>query len=263
MKNLMTAATVATFAIIASNVSFAQCRISGGPVSRPAHRPQPVVVHKTYHHVSKRGGSVKPAPAAYQPAHAAQPSPPVATSTATPLTQVAVGQRVEIDGRRFGHSPGSVTLRINQMIWQTQLAGWGGNKAVAILPRLEITEPTRATVVVNTVMGKTAAELDVVLLPAAPEAQPVQPTVVNPGQTITVDGTNLGAARGQIQLQISGITLVANVSMWNDATVTATLPNMQLTEPVEAKLNIVRSDGTVADSLVVVLSTHGQNVASR
>jgi hypothetical protein len=152
------------------------------------------------------------------------------------------------------------------MIWQTQLAGWGGNKAVAILPRLEIAEPTRATVVVNTVMGKTAAELEVLLLPAAPEVaevQPAQPTNVYPGQTITVDGANLGAARGQIQLQISGINLVANVSMWNDTTVAATLPKMHLTEPVEAKLNIVRADGTVADSLDVVLSTRGHNVASR
>ena len=258
MKTLIATATIA---VITSNISFGQCNKSGGHISRPVYRPQPVVVHKPYRPVTKPSCSIKPAPIVHKPAPIIPPAP---------LPQIAAGQRVTIDGRLFGHSPGSVVVRIGQMILQAQLAGWSSSQAVAILPELPISGPTPATVVVNTAYGKKAAELDVELLPAAapvggiaqPQQQP-QPTVVAPGQAVTLDGANLGTVRGQIQLNISGITLIAQVSTWTNASVTATLPNMQLAQPVEAKLNIVKADGTVADSLDVVFSPGGETVASR
>lgn len=268
MKLVLTAAAIA---LSVNSISFAQCNKPGDGYShRPTYRP--VTNYKRTHYTPKRSCSDNYRPVAphIETPYSAQPDHIIAPEPPALRPQIESGQRVTIDGRGFGLSPGSVILRVGQLTLPAQLAGWNNTQTVAVLPQLPIRTATPATVAVHAVDGTVVAKLDIELLPANPSnggvqppAQPSEPTVVAPGQTVTLDGANLGHAPGQIQLTISGITLVAQVSSWTDSTVTATLPSLQLAQSVNGEIRIVKANGSTADQIAVVFSPNAQSVASR
>lgn len=266
MKNLILASIAAS--TIFSNVAFAQCSKSGGShYNRPVYRPAPVhhepVHHPHYEHTYtpvRKSCSITPRPV-YQPVHQPAPAP-------APLPEVESGQQVTIDGRLFGSRAGRVAVKIGALVMDARVVDWTSTQVTAVLPQLPLASPAKATVVVLTISGHVADELDVSMLPAsAPRpADPVADTqrpVVTAGQTITLEGANLGGLAGQVQITVSGLTLNAQVSSWSNTQTTATLPVMNFAQPVPATVQILTADGQLADQIEVTFAPDSQQVAGR
>jgi hypothetical protein len=63
---------------------------------------------------------------------------------------------------------------------------------------------------------------------------------------------NRGTQAGQVNLVLNGVRLPLNVLGWDEAGVTVTLPEMQITSPAQAQLEIVRP-GSNAETLSIQL----------
>jgi hypothetical protein len=82
-------------------------------------------------------------------------------------------------------------------------------------------------------------------------AQPVMQVPV--GSTLTLQSPGLGAAAGQVMLQIDKVAVPAMVNEWTMDAVTTTLPMLGLGGQVFADIVMVRADGSVANSIKVEL----------
>lgn len=265
MKSLILS-SVAVSTLLA-NAAFAQCSKSGGShYNRPVYRPAPVLHQPVQHHHQdhtytpvRKTCSIAPRPV-HKPVYKPAPAP-------VELPKVESGQTVTIDGRLFGSRPGRVAVKIGALVMGARVVDWNSTQVTAVLPQLPLAAPAQATVVVLTISGNVADELDVRMLPASTPrpADPVaeQRPVVTAGQTITLEGANLGDAAGQVRISVSGLTLNAQVSSWSNTETTATLPMMSFSEPVSATVQILTASGQVADQIEVTFAPGPQQVAGR
>ena len=162
-------------------------------------------------------------------------------------------------------------MRIGGMSLQAIVTDWTTNEVTAQLPTLPLTEPANADVVVVNSLGETVNSLGVEFVPGLATA-PVAPAVpavsdrvvVNPGQTISIDG-QIGAAPGQVIVAIGGLTMQAEVKDWTASQTTVVLPNLQINEPVDGTIRILTADQSVADEIEVVMSpaSNDMSVVSR
>jgi hypothetical protein len=78
-------------------------------------------------------------------------------------------------------------------------------------------------------------------------------TQVPNGAAITLQGTDLGDAAGQLVLVFGTISMPAQVTAWSPVAMSGTLPTLGLAEPTKAQLWLVRADGTVAANMDIEL----------
>ncbi|MEW4488457.1 hypothetical protein AB1L42_10275 [Thalassoglobus sp. JC818] len=186
------------------------------------------------------------------------------------LTDVYSGQEIALEGTGFGATPGSIVLKIGGMSLGTQVTRWEDAIATAQLPTLPVTEPVPAEIVVmgptgevlNTLGVRYSVNTATAPVASAPATAP-ESVVVNPGQTISIDG-QIGQQPGTVLLVIGGMKLQANVENWTPEQTTAVLPSLQISEPVDGVIQILTAEQTVADEIAVVVApATGKTVASR
>jgi hypothetical protein len=67
------------------------------------------------------------------------------------------------------------------------------------------------------------------------------------GATIKVDAQNLGPQPGRVSIVVGNLSLPGVVANWNDNAVNITLPLVEVTGPVRAKIVVRRANGSVAN----------------
>jgi hypothetical protein len=87
---------------------------------------------------------------------------------------------------------------------------------------------------------------------AAPTETPVADdsaslTVVPAGSTIKVDAQNLGPQPGRVSIVVGNLAMPGVVANWSDTAVNITLPQVEVTGPVRAKIVVRRANGSVAN----------------
>jgi hypothetical protein len=101
-----------------------------------------------------------------------------------------------------------------------------------------------------------------VATPVAVEAQPVAPAVepavmpvaatqpalpqLTPGTEVSISASQLGAASGQVAMQVGDLTLPVEIAQWSDSAAVVRLPMMMVAKPMAARLMVFRADGTLA-----------------
>jgi hypothetical protein len=71
-------------------------------------------------------------------------------------------------------------------------------------------------------------------------------TNVPAGATITLDGSDFGAQRGRVSIVAGNMILPTEVVSWTEKSVNLTLPQIEMTTPMQAKFVVHRANGTVA-----------------
>jgi hypothetical protein len=72
-------------------------------------------------------------------------------------------------------------------------------------------------------------------------------TVVPAGSTIKVDAQNLGLQPGRVSIVVGNLAFPGAIANWSDGAVNITLPQVEVTGPVRAKIVVRRADGSVAN----------------
>ncbi len=243
--------------------------------------PRPVTYPKPVHPVHRPVCVIKPAPPIVHPVRQpvcvikpspVQPAVPAPVQPAVELPKVSAGQQVTIDGRLFGPDTGVVVVQIGGLSLNAQVTGWSSSQVTAVLPQLPMAASARATIVIKTSYNHVADKLEVELLPASErnEVAPVAAAApaanelprVAVGQEVTLDAANIGAQQGQVQIELSGLTLNATVKTWSTTQTTAVLPTIGIQNPVKALVKILTANGQVVEQVEVML-TPGTDVASR
>ena len=67
------------------------------------------------------------------------------------------------------------------------------------------------------------------------------------GATIKVDAQNLGPQPGRVSIVVGNLALPGVVANWSDNAVNITLPSVEVSGPVRAKIVVRRADGSVAN----------------
>ena len=76
---------------------------------------------------------------------------------------------------------------------------------------------------------------------------PASLTVVPAGATIKVDAQNLGLQPGRVSVVVGNLAIPGVVANWSDNAVNITLPSVEVSGPVRAKIVVRRADGSVAN----------------
>ncbi len=83
-------------------------------------------------------------------------------------------------------------------------------------------------------------------------------TVVPAGATIKVDAQNLGPQPGRVSIVVGNLALPGVVANWSDNAVKITLPQVEVTGPVRAKIVVRRADGSVANETPFELAANSR-----
>ena len=81
-------------------------------------------------------------------------------------------------------------------------------------------------------------------------------TVVPAGATIKVDAQNLGPQPGRVSIVVGNLALPGVVTNWGDNAVNITIPLVEVTGAVRAKIVVRRADGSVANETPFELSAN-------
>jgi len=90
--------------------------------------------------------------------------------------------------------------------------------------------------------------------------EPSRPSVAV-GSTMQFSGESLGAEKGSVRLQISGVTLPVEVIEWTAESVKVHIPKLDLSRTVAAELEVLRADGSMASTSGVELMPAETRVA--
>lgn len=94
------------------------------------------------------------------------------------------------------------------------------------------------------------------ILPIDPAAFSTDHTAAAPESSLTIAGEGFGPGPGQVIVSVYGKQVQAVIDGWYDNGVHFTVPNFQLTKPVDAEVLVVRGDKAAANSLTVRLAPH-------
>lgn len=132
-----------------------------------------------------------------------------------------------------------------------------GLNSVAPMPTSQPTIPEQnfsTTPVIQPVSAASSATIRTV------SDEPTRPRVAI-GSTLELDGDSLGAEKGTVRLRINSLSLPVEVLEWNSTTVKIQLPKMDLTAAMNAELEVVRADGSVASSSGIELTPAATRLA--
>lgn len=147
-------------------------------------------------------------------------SPP--TLTALSPTAGPVGASVTITGTNFGASQGASTISFNGAV--ASPSAWSSTSIVAPVPAGAGSGPVTVTV-----DGQTSNGLTFTVIPT-PTLTALSPTSGASGATVTLTGTNFGAAQGSSVVLFNGTAAVP--AAWSASSITTAVPPGASTGPV-------------------------------
>jgi hypothetical protein len=81
------------------------------------------------------------------------------------------------------------------------------------------------------------------------------------GSVLSLDGQSLGTDRGTVRLKVNGLALPIEVLEWSTTSVKIQLPRLELTGAMNAEIEVLRADGSVASKSAVELTTATSRLA--
>jgi hypothetical protein len=103
---------------------------------------------------------------------AAEPTPATESATEIPaekLPQVPVGSTLALQAKDLGETQGQVLMIVDKLTLGVQVDEWASEHAIATLPKIGITQPTKAELVVLRADGQAASSVKVELVAAETE----------------------------------------------------------------------------------------------
>ena len=91
------------------------------------------------------------------------------------------------------------------------------------------------------------------MLPVDPAAFEIDPAQVNVGGELIVAGEGFGPQPGQVLLHVGDQEIQAEIAGWYDLGVKIVVPNLEIAQPTEAEVIVVRGDGAAANPLKITL----------
>ena len=91
------------------------------------------------------------------------------------------------------------------------------------------------------------------ILPVDPAAFELDPTTVKSGAEIVLAGEGFGPEPGQLLLHVGDKELQGEILGWYDLGVRWALPKLEITEPTQAEVIVVRGDGAAANPLPLTI----------
>jgi hypothetical protein len=122
-------------------------------------------------------------------------------------------------------------------------------------PGVGVTNPTAKFTQPNGVTSKS-----LVSNVTAATAEPALPSVAV-GSTLVLDGQVFGEAAGVARLRVGGLSLPIEVLEWTNTSAKIRLPEVDLTSPMKAEIEVLRADGSVASTTAVELKAAADRLA--
>jgi len=195
-----------------------------------------------------------------------RPDPTTGTESES-LPTLMGGQEVAIDGAGFGNQPGSVRIKIGQMILIAETVSWSDTTVDAIIPELPLVEPTEAMIAVIDSKKQVVQQLAIRLAPTpeggandgqstGDQERAIDPDlpVVQLGTELELAGTELGDKPGTVQLTIGDSKLNAAIVSWEDSEVTIQLPKLALADATPGSIQLMLADGRPVSDIPVVFT---------
>jgi hypothetical protein len=82
------------------------------------------------------------------------------------------------------------------------------------------------------------------------------------GSVVKLDGQSLGDERGVVRLKISNVAMPIEVVEWKADSTKVRLPKLDVSGSMNAELEVVRADGTVAATNAISLTTTTGSIAA-
>ncbi len=162
-----------------------------------------------------------------------------AASTAPSIKKVTpasggVGTTVTVKGSRFGGTQGSSTVTFNGTA--ATASSWSDSKIKAAVPA-----GARSGPVVVTVGSQTSNGVSFTVSGASPSISGLNPTAGPVGTSVTISGTNFGAAQGTSTVTFNGTA--ATPTSWSATSIVAAAPTGATTGKVVVTVNGQASNG--------------------
>ena len=158
--------------------------------------------------------------------------PPVITSV-NPASG-PVGQVVTISGTGFGAAQGSGAVAFNGLA-STSIMSWTDTAITAVVPAAATSGP-----VVVTANGLPSNGMIFTVI-RPPVISSVNPLSRPAGYSVTIAGTNFGAAQGASTVTFNGVVATA-IASWTDTSITANVPDAATSGPLAVTVNGLASN---------------------
>jgi hypothetical protein len=160
---------------------------------------------------------------------------------------------------KFNHLAPNAALVPGQQISLPSISGNGGLSAShsprAVNPN--VTSNSRTTAAEKLTQSPVLAPTSTVTVESEPDRASV-PT----GSVIKLDGQSLGDERGVVRLKISNVAMPIEVVEWTAESTKVRLPKLDVSGSMNAELEVVRADGTVAATNAISLTTSAGSIAA-
>ena len=83
------------------------------------------------------------------------------------------------------------------------------------------------------------------------------------GSTLLVDGLEFGEEKGVARLRVGGLSLPIDVVEWSNESTKIRLPELEVTSPTKADIEILRADGSLASTSAVELAPAETRLAQK
>jgi hypothetical protein len=122
-------------------------------------------------------------------------------------------------------------------------------------PGVGVTNPTAKFTQPNSVTPTSLASSV-----AVAATEPALPSIAV-GSTLVLDGQVFGETTGVARLRIGGLSLPIEVLEWTNTSAKIRLPEVDLTSPMKAEIEVLRADGSVASTTAVELKASADRLA--
>ena len=122
-------------------------------------------------------------------------------------------------------------------------------------PQVPFTNPTA-----NFTQPKSIATSSLAANVQVSATEPALPSVTV-GSTLMLDGQVFGDEQGVARLRIGGLSLPVEVIEWTSSSAKIRLPQVELTAPLKAEIEVLRADGSVASKTAIELTPAASRLA--
>jgi hypothetical protein len=116
---------------------------------------------------------------------------------------------------------------------------------------------------VGTPTAKLTSNVEPANVAANVTTAPSEPALpkVSIGSTLVLDGQEFGNEQGSARLRVSGLSLPIEVLEWAGSSTTVRLPNVELSGPLTAEIEVLRADGSLASKTAIELTPSADTLA--
>jgi hypothetical protein len=160
---------------------------------------------------------------------------------------------------RYNRMAPNAALVPGQQLWLPSISA-NGQLSASRAPRAE--NPNVAPNATPTSTAKlTQLPISTPVSRAIAESEPERASVPT-GSVIKLDGQSLGDKQGVVRLKISNVALPVEVVEWTADSTKVRLPKLDVTGSMNAELEVVRADGTIAATNAIELTTAASSLAA-